>query len=183
MFNIIMLLCLLVPTIIQTADSNYTKPELTEKYSLRLQDRGRTILLEIPATANSTVADVIKAYKKSKDMPEKDEIMILLKGDKLDPRTAMSSIDTRDVFHIVPVAPTQQAQQKTITIYSPAGKMSHVIEYNNNDTVQDITNKYRQKTGLGEKYEILLFEKQLEPRKKISDATNSATLYAVDIVQ
>jgi hypothetical protein len=148
-------------------------------------------------TENETVKDLIDKFKK-KALIDTDTYSVELRfgdhilqsndrvKDALEKKNYNAKSNSVKVDIKKQTPPTSKPEmittkdQQRVTIELPGGAQQ-VIEYDQNDTYEDIIRKLRQKTGVGEKYEITLFEQKLNPKARVRPFKPSDKIYAMDI--
>src|ERR1700722_1840252 len=173
-------------------DTHYTRQELNEFLetwkTVYLASTDEVYLknfagpLSIPL--GGTVANTLDAYKREKKLaPDIDLEFTINRGPAINPATRISEIkkNYNDEFFIVEIS--KVASKKSVIIEAPGDKQEK-IEYGPDDTIEDITTRYRKKLGVGEKYEIRLSAtKSFEPKAKAWNVIKSDKIYAMDFVR
>jgi len=138
----------------------------------------------IKVLVGSTVADLLDAYKKDQNLPQSTPVTMVVNGKNINDMMPIEEFETLTLNYNYGVRITLPEVAPTITLYNAEENKSHTMEYNRNDTIQDIIEKYREKTGLGYNYELMIFENHLAPTAKAGDVLKKGkTYYITDFVK
>lgn len=149
-------------------------------YSITIPDLSRNRApASISVPVGSTVADLLDAYKKDQNLPQNTLVTMKANSGNINDMMPIEDFILLAHKHSIGVIIALPETAPTITLYNPEEKKSHTMEYSKNDTVQNIIEKYREKTGLGYNYELMIFENQLAPTSKASDVVKKGNTYYI----
>lgn len=180
MRNIFLSFCICITAIAYGSQNNFMT------VTLRSPRSNNTSLL-VPV--NATAAEIMDTYKVAKNLPDNTELVLFFADrGEVKPEDQFTPDEvSKDVFSVViktksaPIKAPVTTKKITIkNLYSG----SHTINYEPNDTIEDIIKKYRKTTGLGEKYEITLFVGKLETDAYADKVLKpNSVVYAADSIR